>query len=114
MYLLVVPSPQTSVDPEEDANRAQAAKVERLENAELLHIREQSGRMLQVFKISKMFNKSTEDSPQNQGLLDSLTAKIVNNVQVTVKNIHIRYEDNMSVPGVCTFFVGQNNFSHGI
>lgn len=44
---------------------------------------------------------TTEDSPQTQGLLDSLIAKIINNVQVTVKNIHIRYEDNMSVPGVC-------------
>jgi vacuolar protein sorting-associated protein 13A/C len=101
VYLLVVPSPQTSLDPEEDANRAQAAKAERLENAELLHIRGQAGRMLLVFKFSKMFNNSTEDSPQNQGLLDSLTAKIINNVQVTVKNIHIRYEDNISVPGVC-------------
>jgi vacuolar protein sorting-associated protein 13A/C len=30
----------------------------------------------------------------------SLTAKIINNIQVTVKNIHIRYEDKMSVPGV--------------
>jgi hypothetical protein len=27
-------------------------------------------------------------------------AKILNNLQVTVKNIHVRYEDNMSVPGV--------------
>jgi len=49
VYLLVVPSPQTSVDPEEEANRVQAAKVERLENAELLYIRGQA-----------------EDSPQNQ------------------------------------------------
>ena len=36
VYLLVVPSPQTSTDPEEDEARAQAAKAERLENAELL------------------------------------------------------------------------------
>jgi hypothetical protein len=27
-------------------------------------------------------------------------AKILNNLQVTVKNIHVRYEDKMSVPGV--------------
>ncbi|PPQ80804.1 hypothetical protein CVT25_001929 [Psilocybe cyanescens] len=37
VYLLVVPSPQTSTDPDEDEARAQAAKTERLENAELLH-----------------------------------------------------------------------------
>ena len=40
------------------------------------------------------------DSTQSQGLLQSLIAKIINNVQVTVKNVHIRYEDNLSVPGV--------------
>lgn len=39
VYLLVVPSPQTNVDPEDEEKRAQAAKQERLENAELLHMR---------------------------------------------------------------------------
>ena len=41
-----------------------------------------------------------EESTQTQGLLQSLIAKIINNVQVTIKNIHVRYEDNLSVPGV--------------
>ncbi|KAJ7783787.1 vacuolar protein sorting-associated protein 13 [Mycena maculata] len=85
VYLLVVPSPQSNDDPEEEEKRAQAAKAERLENAELLHMRGQA--------------ESTDDTPQSQGLLESLTAKIVNNLQVTVKNIHIRYEDKLSVPG---------------
>ncbi|KAF8974033.1 vacuolar protein sorting-associated protein 13 [Flammula alnicola] len=86
VYILVVPSPQTSTNPEEDAARAQAAKAERLENAELLHVQGQA-------------EAQTDGSPQAQGLLQSLITKIINNVQVTVKNIHIRYEDNMSVPG---------------
>lgn len=42
IYLLVVPSPQSNVDPEEEESRAQAAKAERLENAELLHMRGQA------------------------------------------------------------------------
>ena len=42
IYLLVVPSPQSNVDPEEEQMRAQAAKAERLENAELLHMRGQT------------------------------------------------------------------------
>lgn len=42
VYLLVVPSPQTNVDPHEEQARAQAAKAERLENAELLHMRGQA------------------------------------------------------------------------
>jgi len=86
MYLLVVPSPQTNVDPEEEKQRAHDAKLERLENAELLHMRGQA-------------EVSSDDSPQSQGLWASLTAKIINNLQVTVKNIHVRYEDNLSVPG---------------
>ncbi|KAH7930968.1 vacuolar protein sorting-associated protein 13 [Leucogyrophana mollusca] len=86
VYLLVVPSPQTNIDPEEEEQRAQATKAERLENAELLHMRGQA-------------EVSAEGSPQSQGLWASLTAKIINNLQVTVKNIHVRYEDKMSVPG---------------
>ncbi|KAH9486936.1 Vacuolar protein sorting-associated protein 13 [Psilocybe cubensis] len=86
VYLLVVPSPQTSTDPEEDEARAQAAKSERLENAELLHVQSQAA-------------GQSDDSTQSQGLVQSIIAKVINNVQVTVKNIHIRYEDNMSVPG---------------
>ncbi|KAF8898743.1 hypothetical protein BD779DRAFT_1795358 [Infundibulicybe gibba] len=85
IYLLVVPSPQDDVDPVEEESRAQAAKAERLENAELLHMRGQVG--------------TNADSAQSQGLWQSLIAKIINNIQVTVKNIHIRYEDKLSVPG---------------
>jgi len=47
---------------------------------------------------------SQEETTQTQGLLQSLITKAINNVQVTVKNIHIRYEDNMSVPGVIGVF----------
>ncbi|KAL4070939.1 vacuolar protein sorting-associated protein 13 [Scleroderma citrinum] len=84
VYLLVVPSSQSSVDPEEEEARAQAAKQARLENAEVLHLRDQAD--------------VTSDGSQ-QGLWASLTAKIVNNLQITVKNIHVRYEDKISVPG---------------
>lgn len=33
------------------------------------------------------------------GLISQLTTKIVDNLQFTMKNIHIRYEDNISDPG---------------
>ena len=39
VYLLVVPSPQTNVNAAEEEARKQAAKAERLESAELLHVR---------------------------------------------------------------------------
>ncbi|KAJ3800717.1 vacuolar protein sorting-associated protein 13 [Lentinula aff. detonsa] len=86
VYLLVVPSTQSAYNPEEEEERTQAAKLERLENAELLHMRGQA-------------EQSSGDSSQQQGLWASLTAKIINNLQITVQNIHIRYEDKMSVPG---------------
>jgi vacuolar protein sorting-associated protein 13A/C len=41
VYLLVVPQ-QEIVDAEEEEQRAQAAKMERLESAELLHMRNQT------------------------------------------------------------------------
>ncbi|KAG6900136.1 hypothetical protein C0993_002481 [Termitomyces sp. T159_Od127] len=82
VYLLVVPSSETLHDLQEDEKRAHAAKLERIENAELLHMRSQ-----------------TEASTQSQGLWESIIAKIINNLQITIRNIHIRYEDNLSVPG---------------
>lgn len=84
VYLLVVPSSQNDIDPEEEEERLQAAKQERLRNAELLHVKSQTDAI---------------PDRSSQSLWDSLTAKIVNNLQVTVKNIHVRYEDKMSVPG---------------
>lgn len=105
VYLLVVPSPQTSTNPEEDEARAQAAKAERLENAELLHVRgqpeSQSGeRCLSVLSPSFLTLLIQAESTQSQGLVQSIIAKVINNVQVTIRNIHVRYEDKLSVPGV--------------
>lgn len=42
VYLLVVPSSESTYDQGEEENRKQDAKMERLENAELLHMRGQS------------------------------------------------------------------------
>lgn len=41
VYLLVVPSSKTVHDPQEDEERSHTAKLERIENAELLHMRSQ-------------------------------------------------------------------------
>ncbi|KAI0073133.1 vacuolar protein sorting-associated protein 13 [Panus rudis PR-1116 ss-1] len=86
VYLLVVPTSEAPYDPEEEERRMQAAKMERLQNAELLHLRGQA-------------EQAQGNQQQSQGLISSLITKIVNNLQVTVKNIHIRYEDKISVPG---------------
>jgi len=106
IYLLVVPSTESAYNQQEEEDRAQAAKAERLENAELLHMRGQG-----VQGNGAWRNKTTsavilkaitlvDGSAQSQGLIQSLISKIVNNLQITVKRIHIRYEDKLSVPGV--------------
>ena len=57
-------------------------------------------RVCHVPAVKERRSECFSDSPQQQGLLSSLIAKVINNLQVTVKNIHIRYEDKLSVPGV--------------
>lgn len=42
VYLLVVPSAESTYDPAEEEKRRQDAKMERIENAELLHVRGKS------------------------------------------------------------------------
>lgn len=42
VFLLVVPSTESNFDPEDEEQRAQATKQERLQNAELLHMQGQA------------------------------------------------------------------------
>lgn len=57
--------------------------------------------MLFGHALQGRYSETIIDNPQSQGLIASLVTKIINNLQVTVRNIHIRYEDKLSVPGVC-------------
>ncbi len=86
VYLLAVPTDSSKSTPEEDAERAYAAKLEKLENAELLSGQSQT-------------DLSAEEHKKNQSFSASLITKIVDNLQIEVRNIHLRYEDNLSVPG---------------
>ncbi|GAA5992083.1 hypothetical protein JCM10908_000736 [Rhodotorula pacifica] len=86
VYLLATPTDSSKSTPEEDAARAQAAKLEKLENAEMLSTQPAPG-------------MSAEEEQKNQSFTTSLVNKIVDNLQIEVRNIHIRYEDNLSVPG---------------
>lgn len=111
VYLLVVPSPQGEENVAEEEQRKQAAKMERLENAELLHVSSRNDVSDGKHQLCAYFPNSdrvTEDTQKSQGLWSSLITKIVNNLQVTVKNVHIRYEDKLSVPGVnIPYFAGR-------
>ncbi|EJD47755.1 vacuolar protein sorting-associated protein vps13 [Auricularia subglabra TFB-10046 SS5] len=85
VYLLVVPAAGSKFDPKEDEQRAQEAKQERLRSAEAIQ---------QATKAP-----AEQEDAQSQGFLSSLITKLLNNIQITVKNIHVRYEDKLSCPG---------------
>ncbi|EKJ76417.1 hypothetical protein FPSE_03416 [Fusarium pseudograminearum CS3096] len=86
VFLLASPKEEAEYDQDEEDRRKQRLKMEKLDSAELLKERNQEG-------------LSQEEQKKSQSFTSSLVTKIVDNVQVTVKNIHIRYEDSISAPG---------------
>ncbi|RMZ73838.1 vacuolar sorting-associated vps13 [Pyrenophora seminiperda CCB06] len=86
VFLLAAPKEDAEYDAEEEDKRAHAVKMEKLDSAELLKERNTEG-------------MSAEEQQKNQSFTASLITAIVDNVQVTVKNIHIRYEDSIADPG---------------
>jgi vacuolar protein sorting-associated protein 13A/C len=74
VYLLAVPTDSSKATPEEDAARAQAAKLEKLENAELMTTQPTSG-------------MSLEEEKKNQSFTTSLVNKIVDNLQLEASKL---------------------------
>lgn len=86
VYLLASPKEEAEHDEDEEESRRQRVKMEKLDSAELLKERNREG-------------MSPEEQQKNQSFTQNLVTKIVDNLQVTVKNIHVRYEDSISAPG---------------
>ena len=86
VFLLAAPKEDSQYNEEEEAKRAQAVKMEKLENAELLKERNTEG-------------MSQEEQKKNQSFTESLVTTVIDNLQVSIKNIHIRYEDSIADPG---------------
>ncbi|KAI2601996.1 vacuolar protein sorting-associated protein 13 [Hypoxylon sp. NC1633] len=86
VFVLASPKEEAAYDEEEEERRRQRLKMEKLDSAELLKERSQEG-------------LSQEEQKKSQSFTESLVTKIVDNLQVTVKNIHVRYEDSISAPG---------------
>ncbi|KAF9166895.1 hypothetical protein DFQ26_006563 [Actinomortierella ambigua] len=84
VYLLCAPKAESDFDPEEEAARAQALKEERLANAELLSTKPAAG--------------MDDEEKKNATFLNQLITKVVDNLQVSINNIHVRYEDKLSNP----------------
>ena len=86
VFVLAAPKVEADYDAEEEERRAQAVKIEKLESAELLKERNSEG-------------MSQEEQQKNQSFTQSFATAIVDNLQVSIKNIHIRYEDSIATPG---------------
>ncbi|KAK3937378.1 putative vacuolar protein sorting-associated protein [Diplogelasinospora grovesii] len=86
VFLLASPKEEAEYNEEEEERRKHRLKMEKLDSAELLKERSQEG-------------LSQEEQKRSQSFTQSLVTKIVDNLQVTVKNIHVRYEDAISAPG---------------
>src|ERR1700761_138851 len=86
VFLLAAPKEDQEYDAEEEEKRNHAVKMEKLDSAELLKERNTEG-------------MSPEEQQKQQSFTAALTTTIIDNVQVQVKNVHIRYEDAISDPG---------------
>lgn len=84
-YILCSPRDAASFDIHEQIERELRMKLRRLAEWELT---EQA-------KLSVQNSGSEND--QNESFMQSLMTKVVDNLQVTIKHIHIRYEDMMTV-----------------
>lgn len=82
VFLLAAPKQDEDYKEEEEKKREHDVKMEKLENAELLKQRNPEG--------------SSEEQKKSQSFTESMTTAIVDNLQVAIKNIHIRYEDAIS------------------
>ncbi|KAJ3391183.1 hypothetical protein HDU84_006397 [Entophlyctis sp. JEL0112] len=82
LFLLVAPKAETDVDDDNlinEAERAHKAKMDKIEAAELI---EKSAREARL-----------PDEKQNASFIAQLVTKMVDNLQLSIQNIHIRYED---------------------
>lgn len=103
IYVLARARPQGKVDPEEDERVEQATKQERLKNAEAVdRAASQVGAKGQTEggELTKSLEIASADEIAKETYFQAVMNKIVSNVQVRVKNIHVRYEDGTSAPEV--------------
>lgn len=79
VYLLAAGRIPESINIEEDAQRELNVKKQKLESLEVIQ--------------TQRDQIEVESKEKNQSFIESLTTKIIDNLQVTIKNIHFRYED---------------------
>ncbi|XP_030850036.1 vacuolar protein sorting-associated protein 13A [Strongylocentrotus purpuratus] len=85
LLVLVSPVADRPYDEEKARNAENASKQQKLS----------------AIEVAKKASSSSDTSSKSHDLsfTEKLTAAIINNIQVNVSNVHIRYEDNSTYPG---------------
>ncbi|KAJ1666119.1 Vacuolar protein sorting-associated protein 13 [Coemansia sp. RSA 1646] len=89
VYILATPRFQENFDPQREEEREYKNKMRRLENDDILRQQQQ---------IKSKTAHSPDDEKKQASFTEQLITKIVDNLQVVIKNIHVRYEDSISNP----------------
>ncbi|KAL3279818.1 hypothetical protein HHI36_017325 [Cryptolaemus montrouzieri] len=84
IYLLAAPNTQTKYDPEKERSKALEAKKVLIKHVELAKKMEQE--------------KEKVQKAADYTFVEKLITQIIKNLQLNIKNIHIRYEDKMTNP----------------
>lgn len=95
VYLLAYPILPESYDPEEQAQREFKLKLNKLKELEAIELAKIQGDQLKPDRDNNSGDSAaTAAAANNQSFAESLITKIIDNLQFTIKNIHIRYEDD--------------------
>lgn len=92
VYVLATPRFQENFDPEREDEREFKRKMRKLETDDLM-------RQQQLLKSQAASGEGGSHEQKKQAsFTEQLITKIVDNLQIVIKNIHVRYEDNISNP----------------
>nr|ODO02780.1 vacuolar protein sorting-associated protein vps13 [Cryptococcus depauperatus CBS 7855] len=86
VYVLAKVRSPGKVDPKENERIEQTTKQEKLKSAEA------------VDSAANQVGTQDSDDETKQSYVGAIISKVVDNVQIHVKNIHVRYEDETSTP----------------
>ena len=105
LYLQVGPLNVAALDKEETKNRVMEAKMQKLRMVDKF-IDFSAGENGSVADDESEDGESSTHSSSSNGskntratLVQQLTTKIIDNLEITLKNVHIRYEDSQTIPG---------------
>lgn len=87
VYLQAGPLDVSSLSPEQLRKMAFDAKRQKLKAAE------------DAVMAAGQSPEDMQEKNQKASYIQQLTAKIVDNIEITLTNVHIRYEDNLTIPG---------------